>query len=98
MSLDGSDAYSSTDVLSDGSNPLVASSYIFISPLELRNREIKRQALLELIELVNMGNRPLSDELYPKFFHMVHFIIYLFVSLFIYLSIYHHPHPHPHSS
>ena len=72
INLDGSSAYSSTDALSNGSSarsPYAASN--FISPLELRNRDIKRQTLLELIELVNSGNKPIPDHLYPNFFQMV---------------------------
>lgn len=72
INLDGPSAYSSTDALSNGASvksPTSPSN--FISPLELRNREIKRQTLVELIELINGGNKPIPDELYPKFFQMV---------------------------
>ena len=72
VNLDGSSAYSSTDALTNGSSARSSGSITnFISPLELRNREIKRQTLLELIELVNSGNKPIPDELYQNFFHMV---------------------------
>lgn len=74
--LDGISAYSSTDALTNSaagsadSSKSAADSHI-ISPLELRNREIKRQTLLELIELVNSTHRPIPDQLYPNFFEMV---------------------------
>lgn len=73
VNLDGSSAYSSTDALSNGSStrsPTAGSN--FITPLELRNREIKRQTLLELIEMINSGNKLIPDQLYPNFFEMVH--------------------------
>lgn len=73
VNLDGSSAYSSTDALSNSSSarsPTAGSN--FISPLELRNREIKRQTLLELIEVVSSGNKSIPDQLYPNFFQMVH--------------------------
>ena len=72
VDLDGASAYSSTDALSNGSSarsPAVGRN--FISPLELRNREIKRQAILELIEMINSGFKPIPDHLYPNFFQMV---------------------------
>lgn len=72
VNLDGTSAYSSTDALTNGQfakSPTAAAN--FISPLELRNREIKRQNLVELIELVSSGNKAIPDELYPKFFQMV---------------------------
>lgn len=74
--LDGISAYSSTDAISNSAFGNSNSSDSgaagnFISPLELRNREIKRQTLLELIELVNTSHRPIPDQLYPNFFDMV---------------------------
>lgn len=71
INLDGSSAYTSTDALSSDSGRSPISNANFVSPLELRNREIKRQTLMELIELINMGNKLVPDELYPNFFQMV---------------------------
>ena len=88
INLDGSSAYTSTDALSNGnSGQSPISSANFVTPLELRNREIKRQALMEFIELMNSGNKLIPDHLYPNFFQMVHkemghfYPIILFVSL-----------------
>lgn len=90
INLDGSSAYTSTDALSNGnSGQSPISSANFVTPLELRNREIKRQALMEFIELMNSGNKLIPDHLYPNFFQMVckememgHFyLIIFFVSL-----------------
>jgi hypothetical protein len=72
INLDGSSAYTSTEVLSSsnfGRSPICNAN--FVTPLELRNREIKRQALIELIELINSGNVLVPDHLYPNFFQMV---------------------------
>lgn len=72
IGLDGTSAYSSTDALTNGSTAHSSMTNAnIISPLELRNREIKRQTLVELIQLVSAGNRPIPDELYPNFFNMV---------------------------
>ena len=68
---DGSSAYTSTDALSDPQNCLLASEGIFVSPTELRNREIKRAALAELIEHVTTSIKSIPDTLYPQFFQMV---------------------------
>ena len=73
--MDGSSAYTSTDALSSGNSgqPATAPSN-FVSPLELRNREIKRQVLMELIELVSSGSGSKSsipDHLYANFFQMI---------------------------
>lgn len=73
VNLDSGSAYSSTDVLGGSSafnSPNAPSN--FISPLDLRNQEIKRQCLVELIELISCGHRPIPDALYPNFFKMVH--------------------------
>lgn len=72
INLDGSSAYSSTDALSNGTSARSPTAgRDFITPLELRNREIKRQTLLELIELVSSGRKSPPDHLYPNFFQMV---------------------------
>lgn len=67
--------YRSTDVLSDGTLHRDSVDAVFISPLERRNREIKRQTLTELIELVSTPQagpfKAIPDTLYPNFFHMV---------------------------
>ena len=71
---DGASAYTSTDALSDASAMSSGHEPIFISPAELRNREIKRTALMELIEhisQINSASRALPDSLYPHFFAMV---------------------------
>lgn len=68
---DGSNAYTSTDALSDPQNRLLAGEGIFISPAELRNREIKRSALIELIEYISTSVKTIPDSIYPQFFQMV---------------------------
>lgn len=71
--LDGASAYTSTDALSDGSGHGLGNEPVFVSPAELRNREIKRVALLELIELISQLGpaRAIPDSMYPYFFAMV---------------------------
>jgi hypothetical protein len=76
VNLDSGSAYSSTDVMGGSSafnSPNAPSN--FISPLDLRNQEIKRQCLVELIELISCGHRPIPDALYPNFFKMVHCVL-----------------------
>ncbi len=71
---DGASAYTSTDALSDAMAQFSGTEPVFISPAELRNREIKRTALMELIEHFSQFNSPspaLPDSLYPHFFAMV---------------------------
>ncbi len=71
---DGATVYSSTDALSDAASHLLTKEPVFISPAELRTREIKRLALMELIEHIsqlNSTSRALPDSLYPHFFNMV---------------------------
>lgn len=77
INLDGSSAYTSTDALSSGnSGRSLSTNSNFISPLELRNREIKRQTLMELIDLINSGNKLIPDHLYSNFFQMVKRVTY----------------------
>jgi hypothetical protein len=70
----GSSAHSSIDAVNQATNRRTSAANITVSAQELRNREIKRQNLLELIEALSRTNsaaRTISDNLYASFFAMV---------------------------
>lgn len=69
----------STEALTDGtgssSSRRSSIATIFISPNEVRNREIKKQNIFELIELITTVPNPIPDQFYSMFFQMVNLMV-----------------------